>query len=164
MSNKTLADILAEMRRDDRPYGISPDRLRSYADRIEAAATRECEVVAKNALKITCEICERQTPPGNAAALRAALEDTEELLEHFAKPGTMLHSAFFLHMRDNRAALAAPPRNCDRFKAADEARMAFWDTHETIWDAFKNRGGTELFYEVLDWLFAPAEGKEASNG
>ena len=49
----------------------------------------------------------------NAAALRKALEDTEELLEHFAKPGTMLHNAFFLHMRDNRAALAAPPRNCD---------------------------------------------------
>ena len=104
-------------------------------------------------------LCRNLSSPGNAAALRAALEDTEELLEHFAKPGTMLHSAFFLHMRDNRAALAAPPRNCDRFKAADEARMAFWDTHETIWDAFKNRGGTELFYEVLDWLFAPEGGK-----
>ena len=56
----------------------------------------------------------------NAAALRKALEDTEELLEHFAKPGTMLHSAFFLHMRDNRAALAEPPRNCDIGETDDQ--------------------------------------------
>lgn len=35
---ETLDDILAEMRNEERPYGISPDRLRSYADRIEAVA------------------------------------------------------------------------------------------------------------------------------
>lgn len=61
---------------------------------------------------------------GNAAALRKALEDTEELLEHFAKPGTVLHSAFFLHMRDNRAALAEPPRNCD-IGTAEEQQERF---------------------------------------
>ena len=145
---ETIEDIIREMRDlgaldeqcgDMIPRSLQALGLRTYAERLEAARKRDT---------------------GNAAALRRALEDTEELLEHFAKPGTILHSAFFLHMLDNRAALAAPPRNCDRFKAADEARKAFWDTHETIWDAFKNRGGTELFYEVLDWLFAPAEGGE----
>ena len=95
--------------------------------------------------------------PGNAAALREALTEIRRVAGD--------DGPFRYTIRDVvAAALAAPPRNCDRFKAADEARMAFWDTHETIWDAFKNRGGTELFYEVLDWLFAPAEGKEASNG
>ena len=165
MNNETLADIIREMRARAARREISPE-VYGLADRLEAAAQREkveaVTIAATKAVNLTDEKWLRDT--GNAAALRRALEDTEELLEHFAKPGTMLHSAFFLHMRDNRAALAAPPRNCDRFKAADEARMAFWDTHETIWDAFKNRGGTELFYEVLDWLFAPAEGKEASNG
>jgi len=56
----------------------------------------------------------KHTPKqGNYATIREALESTEELLEHFAKPGTMLGDAFFFHMRDNRAALAAPARNCD---------------------------------------------------
>ena len=45
-------------------------------------------------------LCRNLSSPGNAAALRAALEDTEELLEHFAKPGTMLHSAFFRIMEE----------------------------------------------------------------
>lgn len=67
-------------------------------------------------------LCRILSSHGNAAALRRALEDTEELLEHFAKPGTMLHSAFFLHMRDNRAALSAPPRNCDVGTAEEQAR------------------------------------------
>ena len=86
----------------------------------------EAKVIAQKALE-----GEQCTPPlaqespkieqqGNAAALRKALEDTEELLEHFAKPGTMLRSAFFLHMRDNRAALAEPPRNCDIGETDDQ--------------------------------------------
>ena len=49
----------------------------------------------------------------NAKEMREALESTEELLEHFAKPGSILADAFALHMRDNRAALSSPPRNCD---------------------------------------------------
>lgn len=86
----------------------------------------EAKCIAQKALEVG-----QCTPPiaqetskieqsGNAAALRKALEDTEELLEHFAKPGTMLHSAFFLHMRDNRAALAEPPRNCDIGETDDQ--------------------------------------------
>ena len=58
----------------------------------------------------------------NAAELREALESTEELLEHFAKPGTMLGDAFALHMRDNRAALAEPPRNCDVGTVEEQTR------------------------------------------
>ena len=63
----------------------------------------------------------KSSSPGNAAALREALESTEELLEHFAKPGTLLADAFALHMRDNLAALAAPPRNCDVGDAAEQS-------------------------------------------
>lgn len=113
------------------------------------------------------------SPQGNAAALREALIQCELFLGNVSRhahptlnPGDKCTACVGVDELRGMVvrALSAPPRNCDRFKAADEARMAFWDTHETIWDAFKNRGGTELFYEVLDWLFAPAEGKEASNG
>jgi len=128
--------------------------------------------------RVACEkFVRRALVPGNAASMRAALEAMlEECCNLCDVPNQMSESGHTCSWRNRwsgcqskaidkaRAALSAPPRNCDRFKAADEARMAFWDTHETIWDAFKNRGGTELFYEVLDWLFAPAEGKEASNG
>jgi hypothetical protein len=83
---------------------------------------------------------------GNASALREALEDTEELLEHFAKPGTMLHSAFYLHMRDNRAALAAPARNCDKYETDEEAR-----------DAWENQSGARDYFTFAWWCFAVFE-------
>lgn len=92
-----------------------------------------------------CRDCKKRAP-GNAAAMRAALESTEELLEHFATPGTMLGDAFAMHMRDNRAALAAPPRNCDRFADYAAARDAY---HREQHGA----GATPLG----DWLFAAAK-------
>ena len=110
---------------------------------------------------------------GNAAALREArlreaLESTEELLEHFAKPGTMLGDAFFLHMRDNRAALAAPPRK-GRWKngrgyeyeyayCSECGRMqwAGWDTHK---QAEEN---IESFAD--DYRFCPGCGAEMEGG
>ena len=127
----------------------------------------EAKVIAQKALE-----GEQCTPPiaqespkieqqGNAAEMRKALEDTEELLEHFAKPGTMLHSAFFLHMRDNRAALAEPPRNCDRFQTASEV-SAYWNSNvRTVplpHDAYGMRIDGETYPTFLDWLMAPAEG------
>lgn len=47
MSNtpKTLAAILAEMRAEQRPYGISNDCLRFYADRIEAVLRQNSDCV-----------------------------------------------------------------------------------------------------------------------
>ena len=110
-------------------------------------------------------LCRNLSSTGNAAALREALEKIVRIAEEWDTPGIhAVQATLYRILEAARAALAAPPRNCDRFKAADEARMAFWDTHETIWDAFKNRGGTELFYEVLDWLFAPAESSNKKEG
>lgn len=133
---ETTDDIIREMRDlgaidaqcgDMIPRSLQALGLRTYAARLEAARKRET---------------------GNAAALRAALEDTEELLEHFAKPGTMLHSAFFLHMRDNRAALAASPRNCDRFGSYEDA-LDYWREHV---ECAEDNGSFDV------WLMARAEG------
>ena len=53
------------------------------------------------------------------------------------------------------AALAAPPRNCDRFNTKEEAAMAFanekkrWIPQGVLWE----------LAPWLDWLFATAETK-----
>lgn len=108
---------------------------------------------------------------GNAAALREALESTEELLEHFAKPGTMLGDAFFLHMRDNRAALAAPARNCDVGTPEEQFELfsAFcksgrqWDDEDYCSSKcpLDKRGGCEVgcAFHWSQMPFAPAEGE-----
>lgn len=110
-------------------------------------------------------------PAGNAAALREALESTEELLEHFAKPGTMLGDAFAFHMRDNRAALYEPPRNCDRFGDELDAQLAFLNEEWLISvdrdsmlekDRFEN-WTDEMRSAYARWLMAKTEGDNHDN-
>lgn len=91
----------------------------------------------------------RDATSGNAAALRSALEDTQDLLKHFTRNGGMLADAFALHMRDNDAALAAQPRNCDRSK--DDAEAAFAKEFGRAWNTPED--------ELATWLFAKAEKK-----
>lgn len=174
------------------PRSLQALGLRTYADRFEAARKREqADPLAKpnlcrsckHLLPDGCEICgcgdyveaaerehNRQYEPKCNWSIKDALALANTLANHGLRDGNAdaASSCIYSLCRNlsspGNAALAAPPRNCDRFKAADEARMAFWDTHETIWDAFKNRGGTELFYEVLDWLFAPAESSNKKEG
>ena len=98
----------------------------------------------------------------DAAALRDALESTEELLEHFAKPGTMLGNAFFFHMKDNRAALSAPRRNCARFSTYADAAVAFINEERMAFDL-----AGPVPPEFVRWLFSTdstehKDGKEQS--
>ena len=89
---------------------------------------------------------------GDAAAMREALESTEMLLEHFAKPGTMLGGAFALHMRDNRAALSAPARNCDSCDDVDAAVAACMQAIDAAWHEI------DTIRATIGWMLAPAEG------
>ena len=143
MLNETpepVAAILAEMRRDNRPYGISPDRLRSYADRIEAAAKH-----LRDATKMA----------GNTAAMREALEWAAQFVElgvddDLGADGQNLTTAAEMA----RAALAAPPRNCDLLDA------------NGAWKGFLARGNNaeiSASYQIganaaIRWLYAAAEG------
>ena len=58
-----------------------------------------------------------------------------------------------------RTALAAPPRNCDRFKTKEEAATAFakeknlWIPQHILWD----------LAPWLDWLFATATEQKGAN-
>lgn len=97
ISPDTLRDlraIIAKMRKDVRPYGISNERLQSYADSLEAVLAREESPTSP-----------APTPSaGDAAAMRKALE--------FAEDELWALGAFDSSKRV-AAALSEPARNCD---------------------------------------------------
>ena len=119
MSNakqETIEDIVADIRAQNQglpedSYALSPlvCDLLSLADRIEAAEKRERDATR-----------EKSSQVGNAAKMRAALEDAEKVLDDSS------HSMCGIppHMNDLlariRAALSAPPRNCDVGTVAEQ--------------------------------------------
>ena len=143
MSNakqETIADIVKEMRTLGRLDEKSTDKiprtlqalgLRTYADRIEAAAKREREAGAE-AAQICGEIGEavgreatreKSSQVGNSAKMREALEKIASMGEQIDHQlGSSEETVYaFRHERClahnisecARAVLAAPPRNCD---------------------------------------------------
>lgn len=54
-----------------------------------------------------------------------------------------------------RAALAEPPRNCDRFQTTKQAKEAYYVEvrHVSVWDGCETE-------RLVDWLLAPATEKE----
>ena len=126
---------------------------RDIADRIEAAIADD-----ETAAAIHNGACERQAI-GNVAALRKALErisKQEELFhrhmnnDEYARSGDAIE---FLYEASEaaKAALAAKPRNCDRFA-----------THDECWDAFLRERPRECHADefFIDWLFDTAEGAD----
>lgn len=147
MSDKpeTLAAALAELRaraQEERDCGWhgEADDLLALADRIEAAAERERNAHTNdihNALYMADGI------PGNAAAMRRALESVEcNIAED--EPGRFWLQDPEAILHEVQAALAAPARNCDRFATVGAAHKA--------WRA------TDQERDFADWLFDKAEG------
>ena len=152
--NETIADIIAEKRRradviervvaekmkrggmiSDQYARVLIADIRKEADRLEAAHKREA---------------------GDAAKLREALDELVANIE-------MRSSTFGLNVivdtktyLDAKAALAAPPRNCDRYTTFNDAIRALADKlgwHDGKWNS-------ERYCILAQWLFAPATEKE----
>lgn len=138
--NETIASIIAEMRGFKR-YAASDSNdcryvaywlYQTFADRIEAAHRRE---------------------RGNAAELREALTKilnlTNSLDENCAVDP--------VEIRDiAKAALSAPPRNCDKYPTFNDAIRALADKrgwHDAKWNS-------ERYCILASWLYAPATEKE----
>ena len=113
-----------------------------------------------------CRECKAKS--GNAAALREALEGVASSLAMHIKCGRFVapgdHVSFPIseaeaYIRDIRAALSAPQRNCDRHKCAWDAqrefRRVFRDPYGKPAPSCDNPAYWPLF---ANWLFAPAEG------
>lgn len=139
---ETIADIIAEMRfhaqqnidaeKDKPEYGfltVEGRSIQSYADRLEAAHRRE---------------------RGNSAALREALKAAELGLFRWLS-GSISRDEHRELVATIKTALAAPPRNCDRFGGdIDKLREA----------CARERGlnPEEDFPDVFpDWLLALAQ-------
>lgn len=161
-------------------------QFNSWADRIEAAVEQErnrqckpkCNWSIMDALALantlanhglrdgnadaasSCiySLCRILSSPGNASAMREALENSNGLLEELAMIGEWGESARE-QIAENNASLAAPPRNCDLCKDWLALYVNFRPP----------KGMREMPPEWVDavaafckWL--KAEGKEASNG
>lgn len=142
--NDTTADILAEMRKigkldekstDKIPRSLMGLGLRTYADRIEAAAKRERESVESDALSVGGFVEAERHRPGNAAAMREALMEIRDICLRVGaniSPTSKKYQSrecqtIFACFRKTAAALAAPPRNCDVGTAEEqETRHCAW--------------------------------------
>ena len=112
---ETIKSILAEMRKATPIYrgsDVIGEYRNSYliklADRIEQAVT-------------SC----------NQLKMREALENSNGLLEELALIGEWGESANG-QIAENKATLAEPPRNCDRFNNIKEAKAAYCNEVEKI--------------------------------
>lgn len=91
---------------------------------------------------------------GNIAALRAALElavdYSEYIVDHLPDEfaGEIHAASEILEKCD--AALAAPPRNCDRFGPYKQARSEWWET-EVLPRVYGVISGAEKPFD--EWLF-----------
>jgi hypothetical protein len=134
---------------------LTPRLVHELADRIEAAAERERDedrqlsaIAESDEAFARCARCDRpERVPGNAAAMREALEEQLRYWNSHVRN----HDEEEMRKR-TEAALAAPARNCDRFATEDEAREAYWAYRDPL--EFNDKP----FVAITEWLFAPAEG------
>ena len=95
----------------------------------------------------------------NIKAMRDALSDACYAMFNFLKTQSGGYEEMANALDKAKAALAAPPRNCDRFKTKEEAAIAFakekkqWIPQQVLWE----------LAPWLDWLFATAT-KGATDG
>ncbi len=181
---ETISDIVREMRTlgrldekltDKIPRSLQALGLRTYADRIEAAAKREREAGAE-AAQICGEIGEmigREATREKSSQVCNAAKMHEALVKADAAFSRIVKSAWFIEANFHEtkevmdagnaieAALAAPTRNCDVGTADEqEARHSKWCCHYGI-DGTKDvpcaHPDMECSLCVLRWSQMPYE-------
>ena len=152
MSNKqeTIADIVAALRAVAYiQTAESPRDVLEFANRIEAAAKREREAGAE-AAQVCGEIGEmigreatreKSSRVGNTEKMREALSDACYAMFNFLKTQNGGYGEMEKALDKAKAALAVPPRNCDRPECATtKAAQDVWSSED---------GGKTAYYEWL---------------
>ena len=138
--HETIEDIVDDIRAQNQglpedSYALSPlvCDLLSLADRIEAAAKRECEATSEK----SSQVC-------NAAKMREALERIrrELILDSCRRTITKFHD---IVCEVSYSALVAHPRNCDVL-SKDEVLKVLDDR------SFSKE-------DTIEWLYAEAKGE-----
>ena len=149
---ETIADIVAALR--DVAYILtaeSPRDVLEFANRIEAAAKREREA-GEEAAQICGEIGEmigmeatreKSSQVGNTAKMREALSDACYAMFNFLKTQNGGYGEMAKALDKAKAALAVPPRNCDRPECSTTKSA------QDVWR--KEDVGKTAYYE---WLLA----------
>jgi hypothetical protein len=176
MTSETLAEIVADLKSDKRRFSNSDST--AIACRIEAAAKREREIAdakiadLQSRVKLwtdrSAELVKKcnehyanahKSERGNAAALRAALQTIHDRVNSLDEQCGVDP----VEIRDiARAALAKPPRNCNRFDSYEQARSEWWKT-EVLPRVYGVVSGAEKPFD--EWLFDLAtEQKRETDG
>ena len=153
MSNanqETIADIVAALRAVAYiQTAESPRDVLEFANRIESAAKREREAGAE-AAQVCGEIGEmigmeatreKSSRVGNSAKMREALSDACYAMFNFLKTQNGGYGEMAKALDKAKAALAVPPRNCDRPECATTKSA------QDVWR--KEDGGKTAYYEWL---------------
>ena len=150
VNQETIADIVAAMRLGVKDWkGERLGVFDCFADRIEAAAKREREAGAE-AAQICGEIGEmigmeatreKSSRVGNSAKMREALSDACYAMFNFLKTQNGGYGEMAKALDKAKAALAVPPRNCDRPECATTKSA------QDVWR--KEDGGKTAYYEWL---------------
>jgi hypothetical protein len=168
---KTVDEILREMRKMGENYSISESNDCRYvaywlgttfADRIEAAVKNQFRDTTKTMPEVAVADSATTNPTskdslevGNEAALREALENSNGLIEELAPFGEWYESAWE-QIKENNAALSAPPRNCDKCLTPKDAMLAHL---EEVYEGEKVEFGDYEWCEFVKWLFAETKGE-----
>lgn len=135
------------------PWHITPV---AFSDPIITDANHRPVHYTRDILERIVEAVNRvDAPHGNAAKMREALSDACYAMFNFLKTQNGSYEEMANALDKAKAALAAPPRNCDCYRDEDDA-FAAW--HNSLAD-----GDVVSVRNAFRWLFAK-EGKEASNG
>ena len=157
--NKTIADIVAEMRslaNEQEKIGFYDLRcvvtktLRVFADRIEAAMKRE---VAVSKTETTTPTCKESLQVGDMAAMFNALKQIDRIVwdkRRHTKEEVEAH-------RLATEALSTPARNCDRFDNCEDAYEAYKQYEKNFIMSSNNVFDKPLQFAM--WLFAEAKGR-----
>ena len=165
--------------------GIEDGYFTKLLDQIDAAAkkmramldgniarVRELEAMLDGAANtvLGCAIKQKQSTPGNVAALRDALNDACFAMFEFLKKQHGGFSDMANALDKGKAALAAPARNCDRFFTAKKAMRAFDEMCEQTPFCRNDKCEVGQFRKTVGgpgcipgWLFATMKEKETEN-
>lgn len=162
MANETIADIIAEMKREAaKIFPALPIAVLKLATRIEAAcleAAWKRELLTKPAENVNSGAA--SDTAGNCAKLREALKLFVEESELVCRIGMFNRNRLVEITTKARAALDAPPRNCDIYTTEDAVDTATVTVRDEC-DACPSLDmEAPCVFCMVRWLLAPATEQE----
>jgi hypothetical protein len=153
---------------------LSLDEAIAHADEVAGDCGTACKREHKQLADWLRELKSRRSAdPGDSAKLREALISFVAYSDLVCQMGIFTRAGLIAITATARAALSAPPRNCDRFADETDAQIAFLNevwlisvTKETALERDKFDNWTdEMRSRYAKWLLATAtEQKGQENG